>query len=134
MDRLPFLFLGFDQIVFLLQKATLLLTNFFKNRSRFSSSLSLSLFLSLSLSVTSNLNDVVNSLKEHGVGYTKNTTYVAHGLVGGVVVLPHDLPSGLQRWGRGGCCIRLARRVHLVELNRGETRVYRENETHRAEN
>merc|ERR1711959_200551 len=46
----------------------------------------------------------------------------------------NDLPSGLQRWGRGGCCIRLARRVHLVELNRGETRVYRENETHRAEN
>ena len=30
---------------------------------------------------------MVNSLKEHGVGYTKNTTYVAHGLVGGVIGL-----------------------------------------------
>ena len=51
---------------------------------------SLTLFffsLSLPLSVTSHLNDVVNSLKEHGVGYTKNTTYVAHGLVGGVIGL-----------------------------------------------
>ena len=28
-----------------------------------------------------------NSLKDHGVGYTKNTTYVAHGLVGGVLGL-----------------------------------------------
>ncbi|CAL6366148.1 unnamed protein product [Bathycoccus prasinos] len=26
-------------------------------------------------------------LKDHGVGYTKNTTYVAHGLVGGVLGL-----------------------------------------------
>tara|TARA_B100000519_G_scaffold116788_1_gene100908 strand:- start:2096 stop:2527 length:432 start_codon:yes stop_codon:yes gene_type:complete len=58
-----------------------------KSLTLFFFSVSLSLPLSLSLSVTSNLNDVVNSLKEHGVGYTKNTTYVAHGLVGGVIGL-----------------------------------------------
>ena len=42
---------------------------------------------------------MVNSLKEHGVGYTKNTTYVAHGLVGGVVVLPQCLTQAAFKGG-----------------------------------
>ncbi|CAL6371320.1 unnamed protein product [Bathycoccus prasinos] len=44
--------------------------------------------MNITLNTVLKINTIVGAaLKDHGVGYTKNTTYVAHGLVGGVLGL-----------------------------------------------